>query len=82
LKYDWQFEKYLNKKVEVKLYKKTEEIKDFVGILLAFNEKELTFKIDNDKNKKSKKDSKDCKIGEVVTLDRQVVATVLPFIEF
>lgn len=79
LKYDWQFEKYLNKKLEVKLYKKVEEVKDFVGELVSYNDDSLTFKLVNDKKSKSKKDSSS---GKIVELDRKLIATVLPYIEF
>lgn len=38
LKYDWQFDKYLNKKVSVSLYKKVEDLKTFDAILKAYKD--------------------------------------------
>lgn len=54
LKFDWQFKKYENQKVEVKLYKKVNGRKEFVATLLNrdeektyFNEEEENFSISN-----------------------------------
>ncbi len=54
LKFDWQFKKYDNQKVEVKLYKKVNGRKEFVATLLNrdeektyFNEAEENFSISN-----------------------------------
>ncbi len=54
LKFDWQFKKYENQKVEVKLYKKVNGRKEFVATLLNrdeektyFNEAEENFSISN-----------------------------------
>ena len=54
LKFDWQFKKYENQKVEVKLYKKVNGRKEFVATLLSrdeektyFNEAEENFSISN-----------------------------------
>ena len=79
LKYDWQFEKYLNKVLEIKLYKKVDELKDFEGVLIGFNKETLTFKLTNNKKTKSKNKVEE---GKVVELDRKLIATVLPYIEF
>ena len=66
LKYDWQFKKYENKKVNVKLYQKVDGRKEFVATLLDKNEKEFTFNIDN----------------ENFTINTADVAYITPYIEF
>ena len=66
LKYDWQFKKYENKKVNVKLYQKVDGRKEFVATLLGKNEKEFTFNIDN----------------ENFTINTADVAYITPYIEF
>lgn len=66
LKYDWQFKKYLNQKVQVKLYRKVEDKKEFVATLIAKNDNEYVFA--NDK--------------ENFTINNSDVAYVLPYIEF
>jgi len=38
LKYDWQFEKYLNQKVTVKLYKKVDDLKEFDAVLKGYQD--------------------------------------------
>lgn len=66
LKYDWQIKKYLNQKVQVKLYRKVEDKKEFVATLIAKNDNEYVFA--NDK--------------ENFTINNSDVAYVLPYIEF
>lgn len=66
LKYDWQFKKYLNQKVQVKLYRKVEDKKEFVAILVAKNDNEFVFATDK----------------ENFTINNSDVAYVLPYIEF
>lgn len=44
LKHDWQFEKYLNQKVSVTLYKKVDDLKAFDAILKGFKD-EYEFEI-------------------------------------
>ena len=65
LKFDWQFDKYLNHKVSVKLYKKVDDLKEFDAIL---------------------KDYKDMYVfdlnGAEINLEKELVAYVLPYIEF
>lgn len=38
LKHDWQFDKYLNQKVTVKLYKKLDDLKQFDAILKQYKD--------------------------------------------
>lgn len=66
LKYDWQFEKYLNKKVTVTLYKKVEDLKEFDAILKGYKENYM-FELKN---------------GKQVELSKDVVARIMPYIEF
>ena len=66
LKYDWQFKKYIGKKVEVKLYRKIEDRKEFVAILKAKNEEEVVVEVDN----------------ENITYKLTDVAYIIPYIEF
>ena len=66
LKYDWQFKKYIGKKVEVKLYRKIEDRKEFVAILKAKNEEEVVVEVDN----------------ENITYKLADVAYIIPYIEF
>lgn len=66
LKFDWQFKKYFNKKVNVKLYRKIYELKEFVAVLKAKNEKEVVFEVEN----------------ENVTINLSDVAYITPYIEF
>ena len=47
LKYDWQFKKYLDKQVDVKLYKKVGDKKEFTATLKAKNEDSVDFELDN-----------------------------------
>lgn len=48
LKYDWQFKKYQNKPVDVKLYRKLNGLKEFTATLVSFNEEEFVFNIDGE----------------------------------
>lgn len=66
LKYDWQFKKYTGKKVDVKLYRKVEERKEFTATLHAFNETTFTFGVDK----------------ENFTINRVDIAYITPYIEF
>lgn len=66
LKYDWQLDRYMGEKVTVKLYQKVNNLKEFDAILTAYNENSYTFMIENDEE----------------IIDRKLVATLLPYIEF
>ena len=66
LKFDWQFKKYLDKKVNVKLYAKQNGKKDFVATLKAKTEDEVVVNIDE----------------ENVTFKLSDVAYITPYIEF
>lgn len=66
LKYDWQFKKYQDKKVNVKLYRKIDDLKEFVAILKAKNEDSVVLNI-NDENR---------------TINLKDVAYITPYIEF
>ena len=66
LKYDWQFKKYIDKKVEVKLYRKINERKEFVAVLKAKNEESVVINIDD----------------ENITLNLSDIAYITPYIEF
>jgi len=66
LKFDWQFKKYIGKLVNVKLYRKVEERKEFVATLISKNEETFVFS-DKDVN---------------FTIDIKDVAYVTPYIEF
>ncbi len=65
LKLDWQFDKYLNQKVSVTLYKKVEELKTFEGILKGYKD-EFEFEVN----------------GKTIKVNKDLVARVLPYIEF
>ena len=65
LKYDWQFDNYMDKKVEVKLYKKVDNLKEFSAVLKGYKDN-YQFEID----------------GKVVEINKELVAYVLPYIEF
>ena len=65
LKFDWQFDNYMDKQVEVKLYKKVGDLKEFDAILKGYGD---TFKFEI-KN-------------EIVEINKELVAYVLPYIEF
>ena len=66
LKFDWQFKKYENKKVNVKLYQKIDGRKEFVAILLGKDDKNFIFNIDNDN----------------FTINTANIAYITPYIEF
>lgn len=66
LKYDWQLDRYMGKKVSVKLYQKVNNLKEFDAILTAYNENSYTFMIENQEQ----------------IIERKLVATLLPYIEF
>lgn len=66
LKYDWQFKKYQNQKVNVKLYKKLDGKKEFVATLLGKDDKQYYFNL-NDEN---------------ITINIIDVANITPYIEF
>ena len=66
LKFDWQFKKYLDKKVNVKLYAKQNGKKDFVATLKAKTEDSVIVEIEN----------------ENITFKLTDVAYITPYIEF
>ncbi len=66
LKYDWQFKKYLNKKVDVKLYRKVEDKKEFTATIKEFNDTSFVFGVEK----------------ENFTINRSDVAYITPYIEF
>lgn len=66
LKYDWQLDKYLGKKVNVTLYKKVDNIKTFIADFISYNDNMFVFELDNNK----------------ISFERVVVAHILPHIEF
>ena len=66
LKFDWQFKKYLDKKVNVKFYAKLNGKKDYVAILKAKTEDSVIVNLDN----------------ENVTLKLTDIAYITPYIEF
>ena len=65
LKFDWQFDKYIDKMVTVKLYKKVNDLKEFDATLKGYGDT-YKFEIKN----------------EIVEIDKDLVAYVLPYIEF
>lgn len=66
LKYDWQFKKYQNQNVNVKLYKKLDGKKEFVATLLDKDDNNYYFNLDD----------------ENITIGVADVAYVTPYIEF
>ena len=66
LKYDWQFKKYEDKKVNVKLYRKIDERKEFVAILKQKAEDSVVLQVENENIKINFKD----------------IAYITPYIEF
>ena len=66
LKYDWLLDRYIDQKVSVKLYQKFNNLKEFDAVLVSYDENSYTFMIDNNKQ----------------TIERKLVATLLPYIEF
>lgn len=66
LKYDWQFKKYQDKKVNVKLYAKLDGRKEFVAVLKQKTEDSVVLALDEENIKINLKD----------------VAYITPYIEF
>lgn len=66
LKYDWQFKKYQNQLVDVKLYHKVEDKKQFTAKLISFDEVKFQFEIDN----------------EIFTINKTDIANITPYIDF
>ena len=66
LKFDWQFKKYVGKLVNVKLYRKVEDRKEFVATLVQKDENSFIFSSDN----------------ENFTINLVDVANITPYIEF
>lgn len=66
LKYDWQFKKYENKQVNVKLYAKIDGRKEFVATLKQKTEDEVVLAVDDENIKINLKD----------------IAYITPYIEF
>lgn len=66
LKYDWQFDKYMNKMVTVKLYRKIGDLKEFDAVLVNYTDKDYTFDINN----------------RLQTISATDVAYITPYIEF
>lgn len=66
LKYDWQFKKYQNKKVNVKLYAKLDGKKDFVAVLKQKAEDYVVVEVENENLKINLKD----------------IAYITPYLEF
>lgn len=66
LKYDWQFKKYENKQVNVKLYAKIDGRKEFVATLKQKTEDSVVLSVDNENIKINLKD----------------IAYITPYIEF
>jgi len=66
LKFDWQFKKYFGKKVNVKLYRKIDDKKEFVATLEAKTEDKVVFSLDE----------------ENFEIDMKEIAYITPYIEF
>ena len=66
LKYDWQFKKYQDKKVNVKLYAKIDGKKEFVAVLKQKTDEYVVFALDNENIKINLKD----------------IAYITPYLEF
>ncbi len=66
LKFDWQFKKYENKKVHVKLYAKLDGKKEFVALLKQKSDEFIVLEIENENLKINLKD----------------IAYITPYIEF
>ncbi len=66
LKFSWQFDKYLNQKVDVKLYRKIDNMKEFSAILKNYSDKDFTFDLD----------------GQLCTISRVDIAYITPYIDF
>ena len=66
LKFEWQFKKYIDKKINVKLYSKVNGKKDYVATLKAKTEDSVIVNLDN----------------ENITFKLSEVAYITPYIEF
>lgn len=66
LKFDWQFKYYTGKKVETKLYRKIDGVKEFVATLIARDEKNTQFELED----------------KIVTISNTDIAYITPYIEF
>ena len=66
LKYDWQFKKYQDKKVNVKLYAKIDGRKEFVAILKQKTEDSVVLAVEN----------------ENIQINLKDIAYITPYIEF
>ena len=66
LKYDWQFKKYQDQKVNVKLYHKIDNLKEFVAVLKQKNEDSVVFNYNEENIKINVKD----------------IAIITPYLEF
>ena len=66
LKFDWQFKKYINQKINVKLYQKINNLKEFVAVLKEKTENEIVVEFNGVNEQFNLKD----------------VAFVTPYIEF
>ena len=66
LKFDWQFKKYTGKKVNVKLYRKIEDKKEFVATLKQKTDNDVVLELENENFSVNLKD----------------VAFITPYIEF
>ena len=66
LKYDWQFKKYEDKQVNVKLYHKIDELKEFVAVLKQKTEDSVVLNVNEENIKINLKD----------------IAYITPYIEF
>ena len=66
LKYDWQFKKYQDKEVNVKLYRKIDNLKEFVAILKQKTEDSVILEVGN----------------ENLKINSKEIAYITPYIEF
>lgn len=66
LKFDWQFKNYTGKKVETKLYRKIDGVKEFVATLIARDEKNTQFELED----------------KAITISNTDIAYITPYIEF
>ena len=66
LKYDWQYKKYIDKKVEVKLYRKVNNLKEFVAVLKAKTDDAIVLNVED----------------ENISFNLSDIAYIIPYIEF
>ncbi len=66
LKYDWQFKKYQDQKVNVKLYRKIDDRKEFVAILKQKTEDDVILEVEN----------------QNIKINLKEIAYITPYIEF